>query len=61
MRSLIGDALGHALEILCAAHSIARAAAERSAGAIAHHVSAARAVLAIQEVLSQRAYAAGHE
>ena len=61
MRSLMGDALGDALEIPRAAHGIARAATERSAEAIAHHVSAARAVLAIHEVLSQRAYAAGHE
>jgi hypothetical protein len=62
VRSLVGDALGHALEVLRAAHGVTRAAPQRGAGAIAHHVSAARAVLAIEEeVLSQRAYAAGRE
>jgi hypothetical protein len=61
MRSLVRDALGDALGILGAAHGIARAAPERSASAVAHQVAAARAVLAIEEVLSQRAYAAGHE
>jgi hypothetical protein len=62
MRSLVCDTLGHALEVLRAAHGVARAAPQGSASAIAHHVSAARAVLAVEEeVLSQSAYAAGHE
>jgi hypothetical protein len=62
MHGLVGDALGHPLEVLRAAHGIARAAAERSAGAITHQVSAARAVLAVEEeVLSQSTCAAGRE
>ena len=51
MRSLVGDAL----EVL-------RAAPQRGAGAVAHHVSATRAVLAVEEeVFGQRAYAAGQD
>jgi hypothetical protein len=62
MRGLVGDALGDALEVLRAAHGVARAAPQHGAGAILQRVSAARAVLAVEEeVLGQRAYAAGRE
>jgi hypothetical protein len=62
MRSLVGDALGDALEVLRAAHGIPRAAPQHGAGAITQNVSAPRTVLAVEEeVLGQRAYAAGHD